>query len=91
MKKTISRLSALVLALLMLASALSGCQSPSGTVDSEGNGSSTDSTAIIEPIQITTTIYEIAKHGNLVLYMYGSDLYDKGFAHGDIVEITIGE
>ena len=85
MKKTISRLSALILALVMLLAVLGGCQNQSGTVDNGGN------TTITEPIQITTTIYEIAKHGNLVLYMYGSDLYDKGFEHGDIVEIAIGE
>ncbi len=88
MKKTRIRLSALVLALVMLLAVLSGCQKPSGDVDNGGNGGNT---AITEPIQITTTIYEIAKHGNLVLYMYGSDLYDKGFEHGDVVEIAIGE
>ena len=88
MKKTIFRLTALVLAVVMLLALLSGCQNPSGTVDNEGNGGNT---TVTQPIQITTTIYEIAKHGNLVLYMYGSDLFDKGFEHGDIVEIAIGE
>ena len=88
MNKPIFRLSALALALVMLLTVLSGCQNPSGTVDNEGNGGNT---TIAQPIQITTTIYEIAKHGNLILYMYGSDLYGKGFEHGDIVEIAIGE
>ena len=88
MNKPIFRLSALALALVMLLTVLSGCQNPSGTVDNEGNGGNT---TIAQPIQITTTIYEIAKHGNLILYMYGSDLYGKGFGHGDIVEIAIGE
>lgn len=81
MKKTIFRLSALVLALVMSLALLVGCKDP----DKGKNPPDTP------PIQITTTIYEIAKHGNLVLYMYGSDLYDKGFEHGDIVEIAIGE
>ena len=75
----------------MLLAVLSGCKNPSGAVDNGGNGGNTDNTTITAPIQITTTIHEIAKHGNLVLYMYGSDLYDKGFEHGDIVEIAIGD
>ena len=115
MQKTFFRLSALVLALVMLLAVLGGCKNPSGTVDNGVNTEYTDtpddknntnSTAttdntdntdtpdtptVTEPIQITTTIYEIAKHGNLILYMYGSDLLDKGFEHGDIVEIAIGE
>mgnify|MGYP003310987492 CR=1 FL=1 len=94
MKKTIFRLSALVLALVMLLAVLGGCKNPNGTVDNGGNTDNTDNpgnTTITEPIRIKTTIYEIAKHGNLVLYMYGKDLYDKGFEHGDIVEIAIGE
>ena len=81
MKKTFFRLSALVLALVMSLAVLVGCKDPN-----KGNP-----TPDMPPIQIKTTIYEIAKHGNLVLYMYGSDLYDKGFEHGDIVEIAIGE
>jgi protein tyrosine/serine phosphatase len=95
MKKTIFRLSALVLALVILLAVLCGCKNPSGTVGTSGNTdhttNRTDDSTGTESIQITTTIYEIAKHGNLVLYMYGSDLYDKGFEHGDIVEIAIGE
>ena len=78
MKKTLFRLFSLALALVILLSALGGCKNP-------GDGDNT------EPIQVTTTIYEIAKHGNLILYMYGSDLFDKGFEHGDVVEISIGE
>ena len=91
MKKTFLRLSALVLALVMLLSLFVGCNKPDGTIDNGVNPDDTDNSTVIEPIQITTTIYEIAKHGNLVLYMYGSDLYDKGFEHGDIVEIAIGD
>ena len=102
MTKTSFRLSALVLALVMLLAVLSGCK----TGDTAHNGDNTDytestnstnssegteSSAVTEPIQITTTIYEIAKHGNLILYMYGSDLFDKGFEHSDIVEIAIGD
>ena len=51
----------------------------------------TDKPTVTEPVQIKTTIYEIAKYGNLVLYMYSKDLYDKGFEHGDVVEIAIGD
>ena len=106
MKNTVSRLSALLLALVMLLTVLVGCNNPSGTVDNGGNSNITDNTTntddtnnsdnnddstVTEPIQIKTTIYEIAKHGNLILYMYGADLFDKGFEHGDVVEIAIGE
>ena len=90
MKNTVSRLSALILALVMLLTVLVGCNNPSGTADTNITDN-TDTPTVTEPIQIKTTIYEIAKHGNLILYMYGSDLFDKGFAHGDIVEIAIGE
>ena len=88
MKNHIFRLSALVLALVMLLTMFAGCNKPDGTIE---NGGSTDNSTTAVPIQITTTIHEIAKHGNLVLYMYGADLFDKGFAHGDMVEIAIGE
>ena len=97
MKKTVFRLSALVLALVMLLTVFVGCNNPESTADSSitsnntGNTNSSDTPTVTEPIQITTTIYEIAKHGNLILYMYGSELFDKGFEHGDIVEIAIGE
>ena len=88
MKNHIFRLSSLVLALVMLLTMFAGCNKPDGTIE---NGGSTDNSTTAAPIQITTTIHEIAKHGNLVLYMYGADLFDKGFAHGDMVEISIGE
>ena len=90
MKNTVSRLSALLLALVMLLTVLAGCNNPSGTADTNITDN-TDTPTVTEPIQIKTTIYEIAKHGNLILYMYGSELFDKGFEHGDIVEIAIGE
>ena len=111
MKKTFFRLSALMLALVMLLAVLGGCSNSDSTAnngsntdhventdntntDNSGNNDTTDNgddPTIAEPIQITTTIYEIAKHGNLILYMYGSALFEKGFEHGDIVEIAIGE
>ena len=104
MKKIFLRISVLVIALLMLLAALGGCKKPSNksdndsTIENVDNVENTDNvenfdgnTEVTEPIQITTTIYEIAKHGNLVLYMYGSDLFSKGFEHGDVVEILIGE
>ena len=98
MKKTYFRLSALILVLVMLLAMLGGCKKPSSAANSGNNtkptqatNSTTNPTAPQPPAQVTTTIYEIAKHGNLVLYMYGADLFNKGFAHGDIVEIAIGE
>ena len=91
MKKKYYRLSAFVLALVLLMSVFVGCNHPGGTVDSGTPPDCTDNSTVTEPIQITTTIYEIAKHGNLILYMYGADLFNKGFEHGDIVEIAIGE
>ena len=91
MKKTNFRLSVLLLAMVMLLTMFAGCNNSSSKVDNDVNTDSTDNSTVTESIQITTTIYEIAKHGNLVLYMYGSDLFDKGFEHGDIVEIAIGE
>ena len=91
MKKKFYRLSAFVLALVLLLSVFVGCNHPGGTVDSGNTPDCTDNSTVTEPIQITTTIYEIAKHGNLILYMYGADLFNKGFEHGDIVEIAIGE
>ncbi|MBO7162312.1 MAG: tyrosine-protein phosphatase [Clostridia bacterium] len=91
MKKTFFRLSALVLALLLLLTMFVSCNKSDGTIDNGGNPDDNDNPTVIKPIQTTTTIYEIAKHGNLVLYMYGKDLYDKGFEHGDIVEIAIGD
>ena len=94
MKTTFLRLSALILAFVMALAVLGGCTPPDGNVDNGGNGNNpdnSDNSTVATPIQITTTIYEIAKHGNLILYMYGSDLFDKGFEHGDIVEIAIGD
>lgn len=97
MKKSDFRLSALVLALLVLLTVTVGCNDLGGAADNVGDTDYvdttdiTDSSASAEPIQVTTTIYEIAKHGNLILYMYGADLFDKGFEHGDLVEIAIGD
>ena len=90
MKKTIFRLSALILAMVMLLTMFVGCNDSNSNVDTNVNTDNTDNSTVTQPVQITTTIYEIAKYGNLILYMYGSDLFDKGFEHGDIVEIAIG-
>ena len=79
MKTTNFRLSAFLLALVMLLTVLVGCNNP------------TENPPAGEVVQIKTTIHEIAKHGNLILSMYGSDLFDKGFEHGDVVEIAIGD
>jgi hypothetical protein len=81
-KKTFLKLFLIVFALFMTMTVLVGCDNSNVTDDKENE---------IEPIQMTTTIYEISKHGNIILYMYGSDLFNKGFEHGDIVEIAIGD
>lgn len=65
-------------------------ESTEATEATETTESAEDSTEA-EPISITTTVYDITKHGNIVLYMYGSDLFDKGFEHGDVVEIAVAE
>ena len=103
MKKSMFRASALILALVMLLTVLVGCTTPDNTTDSTTAAATTTAATTTTgtaspsnpanpaPIQITTTIYEIAKHGNLILYMYGSALFDMGFEHGDIVEIAIGD
>ena len=107
MKNTIFRLSALLIVLVMLLTLLIGCTIPDGSGDGEGSssgtgndnedssgsgdGGSTDDSTVTDPTEITTKIYEIAKHGNLILYMYGKDLYDKGYQHGDVVKIAIGD
>ena len=78
MKTRFLRLTALLLALVMALTMLVSCKDP-------------EEPPVTDPTQITTTIYEIAKYGNLVLYMYGSDLFDKGYEHGDVVEISIGD
>ena len=91
----------------MMLTAVTGCTTPNDNTagnggntgnsdtpnnpDTPSNPDNNDDPADTEPIQITTTIYEIAKYGNLILYMYGSDILDKGFEHGDILEIAIGE
>ena len=82
MKEKILRISTLLFALIMALTLICGCNKPDVTPDNVGDS---------DPVQITTTVYDIAKHGNLILYMYGSDLYDKGFEHGDILEIAIGD
>ena len=103
MKKMIFRLSAFILVLVMLLTVIVGCSKPDDMVDNAGNGNTenadntdntdntnnTDDSTVTEPLQMTTTIYEIAKHGNLILYMYGADLFDKGFEHGDVLEIAV--
>ena len=91
MKKTFSRLSSLALAFVMLLTLFVGCNATSGTADNSGSPDNTGNSAVTEPIQITTNIHEISKHGNLILCACGSDLFDKGFEYGDIAEIAIGE
>ena len=67
-----------------------GTESPGNTGDA-GNADNTDDSTTDDVIRITTSIYEISKHGNVILYMYGSELFDNGFEYGDILEITIAD
>ena len=69
MKKTIFRLSAVVLVLVMLLTMFAGCNKPDGTIDNGDSPDNTDHSTVVEPVQITTTIDEIAKHGNWILDM----------------------
>ena len=39
--------------------------------------------------EVTATIADISKYGNLVLDITGADLFDQGYAYGDILEVTI--
>ena len=39
--------------------------------------------------EVTATIADISKYGNLVLDITGADLFDRDYAYGDILEITI--
>ena len=80
MKEMVLRLSTLLLALIMVLTLICGCSKTDNTVDDGGN---TDDSADTEAIQITTTVYEIAKHGNLVLDIVGSDLFEKGYEYGE--------
>ena len=41
--------------------------------------------------EITTQIIDIAKYGNLILNISGTDLFDKEYEYGDILEITIAD
>ena len=97
MKKTFLRLSALILALIMVLAVFVGCNNWGGkgdggsTTTTTANTTKPDEPTVSEPTKITTTIYEISKHGNLVLYMYSSELFEKGYEHGDIVEVSIGD
>ena len=94
MKKTFLSLSALALALIITLAVFVGCNNwrdNSSTTTTTANTTKPDNSTDTGPTKITTTIYEISKHGNLVLYMYSSELFEKGFEHGDIVEITIGD
>ena len=36
-------------------------------------------------------VAEISKYGNLILDMTGAELFDQGYEHGDILEVTVGD
>jgi protein tyrosine/serine phosphatase len=86
MKKIIYRLSALVLAFVMVLTVLGSCNKTGENVDSTDN---TNDPATSEVIKATADIFDIAKYGNLILKISGEEFLGKGFEHGDIVEITI--
>ena len=42
-----------------------------------------------ETLKTATTVADIAKHGNLILNMSGAELFEQGFEHGDLLEVTV--
>ena len=64
MKKTLTRLFALVLTLAMF---LCG----------------------VAVAEVTASVAEIAKYGNLVLNITGAELFAQGYAYGDMLSVTI--
>ena len=93
MKKITYRSSALILALLMLL--LVSCNAPADTSeiidDAETTEIVTEAPTQDGPVddEISATIYDIAKYGNLILMMSGAELLDKGYEYGDLFEIEI--
>lgn len=37
------------------------------------------------------TVAEISKYGNLILDMTGAELFDQGYEHGDLLEVTVAD
>ena len=93
MKNIVCRLSAFVLALLM--TLLVSCNAPADTSeiidDAETTTIVTEALIRDEPAEdeISATIYDIAKYGDLILMMSGAELLDKGYEYGDLFEIEI--
>ena len=91
MKTTFLRLLSLLLTLVITLTMLGGCINHNNTNATSNSTTTNNNQTVPEETKIITTIHEISKHGNLVLYMYASDLLNKGFEYGDILEIAIGD
>lgn len=39
--------------------------------------------------EVTATITDISKYGNLILDITGADLFSQGYEHGDVLEVTV--
>ena len=39
--------------------------------------------------EVTATIADISKYGNLILDITGADLFSQGYEHGDVLEVTV--
>ena len=44
-----------------------------------------------KPADVTAEVAEIAKYGNLVLGITGAELFDLGYEHGDLLEVTVAD
>ena len=92
MKNVFYRLSALLLVLVM--TVLTGCNSLDNAKETvaQTTAAVTDSARpedAVKDSEITVSIAEIAKYGNLILQMSGAELFDKGYQYGDILELTV--
>ena len=39
----------------------------------------------------TAVVADIAKYGNLILSISGEELFNQGYEHGDLLEVTVAE
>ena len=86
MKKIMYRLLVLALALAMML--LGSCTDADEATTTVPEADAT-TTPESEFATVTATVTEISKHGNLVLDLVGTDLFDRGYEYGDVLEVTI--
>ena len=84
MRNIAYRLSALILALLLLA----GCTGAAKTKPTLADFSETTAAAADASI-ITTTVTSISKYGNLTLALASETLFNLGYEYGDLLTVTI--